>query len=179
MRFEREVKNDLLFMGIGCAVCSVLTAVGAVLIGEARLPVFLGCGAGWLLAFGNFFFMTVGIMMALETGEERRAKRTMNTSRAIRTVVMLGVIALSILFPHIIHWLPVILATFFPKILIGVRGYWNFFRHRNDHVPESTSDTSEALEDEGEEDADGFEKFVGHFAKGNIPGEEHKNDTGN
>lgn len=178
MRFEHEVKNDLWFMGIGCAVCSVLTAVGAVLIGEASIPVFLGCIVGWLLSFGNFFFMTVGIMMALETGDERLAKRKMNSSRAARTVIMLAVIALAILFPHYVHWLPVILATFYPKILIGARGYWNFFRHRNDPVPESTSNTSDAWDDE-EEDEDGFEKFVGHFAKGNIPGGENKNDTGN
>ena len=178
MRFEKEVKNDLWFMGIGCAVCTVLTAVGAVLIGEATLPVLLGCVVGWLLSFGNFFFMTVGVMMALETGEERLAKRKMTASRAIRTVVMLGVIALSIVSPHIIHWLPVILSTFYPKILIGARGYWTFFRHRNDPVPESASQTQDAWDDE-DEDADGFEKFVGHFAKGKIPGEENKNDTGN
>jgi len=42
MRFEPEVKKDLRFMGIGCAVCTVLTAAGAVLLGEANLPVFLG-----------------------------------------------------------------------------------------------------------------------------------------
>ena len=178
MRFEQEVKNDLRFIGIGSAVCSVLTAIGSVLIGEATLPVLLGCLVGWLLAFGNFFFMTVGIIMALETGDERLAKRKMTSSRAVRTVIMLGVIALAILFPHIIHWLPVILATFFPRILIGARGYWKFFRHRNDPVPESQSGTQDAWDDE-EEDVDGFEKFVGHFAKGKIPGEENKNDTGN
>lgn len=178
MRFEQEVKNDLRFIGIGSAVCSALTAIGSVLIGEATLPVLLGCLVGWLLAFGNFFFMTVGIIMALETGDERLAKRKMTSSRAIRTVIMLGVIALAILFPQYIHWLPVILSTFFPRILIGARGYWNFFRHRNDPVPKSTAETQDAWDDE-EEDVDGFEKFVGHFAKGKIPGEENKNDTGN
>jgi len=176
MRFEREVKNDLWFMGIGCGICSALTALGALLLGEFRLPVLLGCIVGGLLTFGNFFFMTVGIMMALETGDERLAKRKMTSSRAVRTVVMLAVIALTILFPHVVHWLPVILSTFFPKILIGARGYWNFFRHRNDPVPESTSDASDAWEDEAENE-DGFEKFVGHFAKGPVPGETEDNET--
>ena len=163
MRIEAEVKKDLWFIGIGCAVLTVLTAVGALLLGEGTLPVLLGCIVGGLLSFGNFFFMTIGIIMALETGSEGKAKRMIRNSRIVRTLIQLGVIALSILFPQVLHWLPVILATFFPRILIGVRAYWKFFRHRSDPVPESTSEPSEAWEEE--EETDGFENFVRHFAK--------------
>ncbi len=166
MRFDREVKQNLIFMAVGCGVCSVLTALGAWLIGEMSIPVLLGCLVGWLLAFGNFFFMTVGIIMALETGDEKEAKRKMRNSRIFRTVIMLGVIALTILFPHYVHWLPVILSTFFPRILITAKGYWDFFRHRNDPV-----ENVRPVEDDDDEDEDGFEKFVGHFSKGNVHGE--------
>ncbi|MBQ8369577.1 MAG: hypothetical protein IJY35_06335, partial [Clostridia bacterium] len=124
---------------------------------------------GGLLAFGNYYFLSVGIMMALASGDEKQAKRKMRTSRIARTVVQLGVIAFAILFPHRIHWLPVILSTFFPRILIGVKGYWDFMRHRNDPIP--VSDTPAEPDDDDEENADGFEKFVSHFSKGNIPGE--------
>ena len=175
MRIENEVKKDLWFIGIGCAVLSVLTAIGAILIGEGTLPVLLGCLVGWLLAFGNFFFLTVGIIMALETGMEGQAKRKIRNSRIVRTLIQLGVIALAILYPQYVHWLPVILSIFFPRILIGVRGYWNFFRHRSDPVPESTSNPSEPLEEE--EETDGFEKFVRHFVKNPDIAENIDNET--
>ena len=166
MKFDREVKQNLVFIGAGCAVCAVLTAVGALLIGEGSIPVLLGCLVGALLAFGNFFFLTVGIIMALETGDEGQAKRRMRSSRIVRTVIQLGVIALCIVFPHIVHWVPVVLATFFPRILIGVRGYWQFFRRRNDPVP--VSENTAEYDDEPEE-TDGFEKFVSHFAAKSVP----------
>jgi len=172
MKFDREVKQNLVFMAAGCGVCSVLTALGAWLIGEMHLPVLFGCIVGWILAFGNFFFMTVGIIMALETGNEKEAKRTMRNSRIFRTVIMLGVIALTILFPQFAHWLPVILSTFFPRILITAKGYWDFLRHRNDPV-----ENVRLVEDENEDDTeDGFEKFVGHFSKGDVPGNDNENN---
>jgi hypothetical protein len=60
----------------------------------------------------------------------------------------------------------VVLATFFPRILIGVRGYWQFFRRRNDPVP--VSENTAEYDDEPEE-TDGFEKFVSHFAAKSVP----------
>ena len=168
MIFDKEVKQNLIFIGVGCAVCSVLAALGALLIGEFSIPVLLGCIVGCTMSFGNFFFMTVGIIMALGTGDEKQAKKKMRSSRLVRTVIMLGIIALTILFPHYVHWAPVILATFYPRILIGLKGYWDFFRHRNDPVPENVNPVED---DDDEEETDGFEKFVGHFAKNSVPGE--------
>jgi len=167
MRFDKEIRQNLIFMAVGCGICSVLAVLAAWIIGQLTMPVLLGCLVGWILSFGNFFFMTVGIIMALETGDEKEAKRKMRNSRIFRTVIMLGIIALTILFPHYVHWLPVILSTFYPRILITAKGYWDFFRHRNDPVPENLN----PVPDEDEEDEDGFEKFVGHFSKGNVPGE--------
>ncbi|MBQ2727187.1 MAG: ATP synthase subunit I [Clostridia bacterium] len=171
MVFDKEIRQNLIFMAVGCGICSVLAVLGALLIGELTVPVLLGCIVGGLLSFGNFFFMTVGIIMALETGNEKEAKRKMRNSRIFRTVVMLGIIALTILFPHYVHWLPVILSTFYPRILITAKGYWDFFRHRNDPVPENIN----PVPDEDEDDEDGFEKFVGHFSKGNVPGSDNDN----
>ena len=167
MRFDKEIRQNLIFMAVGCGVCSVLAVLVALLIGELTLPVLLGCAVGWILSFGNFFFMTVGIIMALETGDEKEAKRKMRNSRILRTVIMLAVIALTIIFPHYVHWLPVILSTFYPRILITAKGYWDFFRHRNDPVPENLN----PVPAEDEDDEDGFEKFVGHFSNGKVPGE--------
>ena len=171
MKFDREVKQNLIFMAVGCTVCTVLTVLGTLLLGQFTVPVLMGCIVGGLLSFGNFFFMTVGIIMALETGNERDAKQKMRNSRIFRMVIMLGVIALTILFPHYVHWLPVILSTFYPRILITAKGYWDFRRHRNDPV-----EVVRPVEDDDEdENEDGFEKFVGHFSKGNVPGTEDKN----
>ena len=172
MKFDKEIKQNLIFIAVGCGICAALTALAALVIGELTVPVLLGCAVGWILSFGNFFFMSVGIIMALETGEEKEAKRRMRNSRIVRTVIMLGIIALTILFPHYVHWLPVILSTFFPRILITAKGYWDFFRHRNDPPPENPNPVPEDDDDENE---DGFEKFVGHFSKGNVPGTDNEN----
>ena len=75
MKFDKEIRQNLILMAVGCGICSVLAVLVALLIGELTLPVLLGCAVGWILSFGNFFFMTVGIIMALETGDEKEAKR--------------------------------------------------------------------------------------------------------
>ena len=172
MIFDKEVKQNLVFIGVGCAVCSVLAVLGALLIGEFSIPVLLGCIVGGLMSFGNFLFMTIGIIMALETGDEKLAKKKMRSSRIVRTAIMLGIIALTLIFPHYVHWVPVVLSTFYPRILIGVKGYWDFFRHRNAPVPEIEHPAEDDEEDK--EDEDGFEKFVGYFSKEKTSGENKK-----
>ena len=140
MRFDKEIRQNLIFMAVGCGVCSVLAVLGALLIGELTLPVLLGCAVGWILSFGNFFFMTIGIIMALETGDEKEAKRKMRNSRILRTVIMLAVIALTIIFPHYVHWLPVILSAFYPRILIkGLLGFLPPQKRSRSRKPESRS----------------------------------------
>ena len=206
MKLDPEVVRENRIMAIGCLVCSLLMTLGFLIAGKLDLSVLLGVALGFALSFGNFFFMSVGITGALATGDETKAKRKMRLSYLIRTVILLGILALSLLTDRI-HWIPVVAAVFYPRIIIAVRNF--FARARgtegvsttlpdDDEDDEDDDDEDDDYEDEEyeyeeeddlgkespkeapptprndeeEEEQDGFEKFVGFFSRGPIPGEE-------
>ena len=117
MRFDKEVIREIKKMALGCAVCSVLCAAVFAVIGQFDLSVLIGAAVGFLLSFGNFFFMSLGVIKALETGDEAAAKLKMHSSYIARTVVMLAVMALSIIVDFI-HWVPVLVSVFYPRIVL-------------------------------------------------------------
>ena len=164
MKFDPEVKKDIGFMAAGCGVCSAVVALVFAVIGRFSLPVLWGTLVGYVLSFGNFVLMSVGILKALETGDEVTAKLKMRRSYVFRTVVMLAVMGVSIAV-EFVNWIPVVASVFYPRIIIPARGLWRKYKTRNDpppaydHVPE----------DEEEEKTDEFEKFVSGFSKGEIP----------
>ena len=206
MKLDPEVVRENRIMAIGCLVCSLLMTLGFLIAGKLDLSVLLGVALGFALSFGNFFFMSVGITGALATGDETKAKRKMRLSYLIRTVILLGILALSLLTDRI-HWIPVVAAVFYPRIIIAVRNF--FARARGTEgvsttLPDDDEDDEDdddedddyedeeyeyeeeddlgeespkeapptPLNDEEEDQPDGFEKFVGFFSRGPIPGEE-------
>ena len=68
-------------------------------------------------------------------------------------------------------------AAFYPRIVIGVRGMLAWYLHRKDPAPEGSAPYPEEDED-GEAKEDEFEKFVGRFSKGPVPGEERDKTPG-
>ncbi len=233
MKLDPEVVRENRIMAIGCLVCSLLMTLGFLIAGKLDLSVLLGVVLGFALSFGNFFFMSVGITGALATGDETKAKRKMRLSYLIRTVILLGILALSLLTDRI-HWIPVVAAVFYPRIIIAVRNFFARARgtegvsttlpddeeddedddyedeeyeyeEEDDLGEEPPKDASPTLpsekegdppeeeppeevpprpradkknapptplNDEEENQPDGFEKFVGFFSRGPIPGEE-------
>lgn len=164
MKFDPEVKKDIGFMALGCGVCSIVVALVFAVIGKFTLPVLWGTLVGYVLSFGNFVLMSVGVLKALETGDEVMAKLKMRRSYVFRTVVMLAVIGVSIAV-ELVNWVPVVASVFYPRIIITARGLWRKYKTRNDPPP--TYDP--VPEDEEEEKTDEFEKFVSGFSKGEVP----------
>ena len=164
MKFDPEVKKDIGFMALGCGVCSIVVALVFAVIGKFTLPVLWGTLVGYVLSFGNFVLMSVGVLKALETGDEVTAKLKMRRSYVFRTVVMLAVIGVSIAV-EFVNWVPVVASVFYPRIIITARGLWRKYKTRNDPPP--TYDP--VPEDEEEEKTDEFEKFVSGFSKGEVP----------
>lgn len=164
MKFDPEVKKDIGFMALGCGVCSIVVALVFAVIGKFTLPVLWGTLVGYVLSFGNFVRMSVGVLKALETGDEVMAKLKMRRSYVFRTVVMLAVIGVSIAV-EFVNWVPVVASVFYPRIIITARGLWRKYKMRNDPPP--TYDP--VPEDEEEEKTDEFEKFVSGFSKGEVP----------
>ena len=164
MKFDPEVKKDIGFMALGCGVCSIVVALVFAVIGKFTLPVLWGTLVGYVLSFGNFVLMSIGVLKALETGDEVTAKLKMRRSYVFRTVVMLAVIGVSIAV-ELVNWVPVVASVFYPRIIITARGLWRKYKTRNDPPP--TYDP--VPEDEEEEKTDEFEKFVSGFSKGEVP----------
>lgn len=164
MKFDPEVKKDIGFMALGCGVCSIVVALVFAVIGKFTLPVLWGTLVGYVLSFGNFVLMSVGVLKALETGDAVMAKLKMRRSYVFRTVVMLAVIGVSIAV-EFVNWVPVVASVFYPRIIITARGLWRKYKTRNDPPP--TYDP--VPEDEEEEKTDEFEKFVSGFSKGEVP----------
>ena len=121
MKFDPEVKKDIGFMALGCGVCSIVVALVFAVIGKFTLPVLWGTLVGYVLSFGNFVLMSVGVLKALETGDEVMAKLKMRRSYVFRTVVMLAVIGVSIAV-EFVNWVPVVASVFYPRIIITARG---------------------------------------------------------
>jgi len=120
--------------------------------------------------------MCVGITNALALGDENAAKMRMRSSYMARTAVMVAVIAASLLIDWI-NPIPVLVSVFYPKIIVTVCDFWNVFVLRKD---KDEPVSYEPVHDEDEEDEpDEFEKFVGRFSKGPVPGEEDKNKDNN
>lgn len=172
MKFDPEVKREIFLMAIGCAVCTAVVAVLFALFGYFDMTVFWGAIVGYLLAFGNFFLMSVGVIYALATGDEASAKLKMRSSYIGRTIVMLAVMAVSIVVDKI-HWLPVVLSIFYPRIVISVKNIVSMFFAKKKGTVENANGSELKVDsditDEPEE-TDEFEKFVGGFAKGPIIG---------
>ncbi|MGN1410854.1 MAG: ATP synthase subunit I [Eubacteriales bacterium] len=173
MKFDPEVKKEIKFMALGCALCSAAVMLVFVIIGKFDLSVLFGALVGYVLAVGNFILMSYGVVKALETGDEASAKLKMRSSYIWRTIVMLAVMALAIAF-EAVHWVPVVVSVFYPRILITARGIFNNIRARKNPPP----DYEPLPDDNDEEKTDEFEKFVSGFSKGSVPGvkEENKPD---
>ncbi|MCR5682461.1 MAG: ATP synthase subunit I [Clostridiales bacterium] len=190
MKLDPEVLEENRKMAVGCLICSLLMAVGFLIARRFDLSVLFGIVIGFLLAVGNFFFMSVGITRALATGDEAAAKTKMRSSYIVRTIVMLAVMALSLAVDRI-HWLPVLASVFYPRIVLTARNLWSWYqakKHplppeeeapRTDADPDAIPARSLPADDadaDGDEKPDEFEKFVSHFSKGPVPGKEQKND---
>ncbi len=192
MKLDKEVRNDLRTMAVGCLVCTAIIMLGFLIAGSFDLTVVIGGVIGWLLAFGNFFFMSIGVIKALETGDESTAKLKMRSSYLGRTVVMLAVMVVALIVDWI-HWVPVVASVFFPRIVITARNLINLAVSRKQHLSgngdeNSENDSTDATEasnnasnlpnDDEDEENDALETFMKGFYKGTVPGEE-KSANGN
>ena len=188
MKLDPEVLDENRKMARDCLILTAVMAAGFLVARRFDLSVVWGLLIGYALAVGNFYFMSVGLTKALSTdavrlmGEivkETAAKTKIRQSYLIRTLVMLAVMAFS-LWTERIHWVPVIASVFYPRIVLAMRGAWTWIRRRRhpEEEPEPAAreipaePLNESLNEPEEETPDEFEKFVSHFSKGPVPGEE-------
>lgn len=172
MKLDPIVKKETGLMAAGCLACTVVLALVFVVLGKFDLTVALGCLVGYALAVGNFFVMSCTLTKAIASGDEVTAKLKMKQSYVTRSVVMLVVMAVSIVVEWI-HWVPVIAAVFYPRIIIFIRGIVQNIRAAK-HPEEQTESVEESEKqyvkwEDDEEESDEFEKFVSGFSKAPVP----------
>ncbi|MGN1346014.1 MAG: hypothetical protein ACI4V1_04460, partial [Eubacteriales bacterium] len=86
------------------------------------------------------------------------------------SVVMLVLMGAAIVVEWI-HWVPVVAAVFYPRLVIFVRGIVQKVRTKSEPAAEPAADqtTSAAAWEDDEEETDEFEKFVSGFSRTPIP----------
>ena len=184
MNFDAEVKREIRKIAVGCIICTAITMLAFFVLGQLGYTTFdytvlIGGVLGFVTAFGNFFFMCVGVVRALETGDEAAAKLKLRSSYLARTVFQIGMIALALALDFI-NWIPVALAVFYPRITITVCNLWKMFVMKGAPASDSADTTEEPVSDDSdeadeaeqagdepdEEKPDEFERFVSGFYKG-------------
>ena len=126
MRLEPEVKRENCKIAVGSAILSVAVGVVFFALGKFDYTVAIGSGIGFLLAVGNFFFMSVGVARALEERDESATKLKLRSSYTTRTFAILAVVAASLLLDWI-NPVPVLLSVFYANIIIKGTNFWNTF----------------------------------------------------
>lgn len=173
-------------MAISCAVCAVLVFAGFCIFDKFSLLLLAACVLGYLIAVADFILLSFSVTAALETGDDTAGKRKLRFSRIIRTVVKLGLLVLVIVLLekseyNVLLCIPVVLGLFYVRIVIAARSIVQYFKLKNaPRIPDDNAAEEKVpapIEDEEDEEEDEFEKFVGHFAKGPIPGQDKKDKT--
>ena len=87
------------------------------------------------------------------------AKMKLQASYTGRMLLLVALMIVGIVVPFM-HWAPVIISVFFPRVVITVRGAITSIRNRG---KEETPSNPVPYEEDEEEREDGFEKMVGRF----------------
>ncbi len=119
MKFDAKVKREIVKIAAGCAVCSAITMGVYLAVGRFDYKVAVGGALGLAVSFGNFALMCIGVIRALEMGDEATAKLKLRSSYIVRTLVQAGIIAYSLSTDWICP-IPVAVAVFYPRLTITV-----------------------------------------------------------
>ncbi len=156
------VKKEVRFMAAASLLCAVLVQLGFVLFRRWDYTVALGGVLGWGLTVLNFLLMSLGVQRAVADPDPQHAQLVMKASYTRRSMLLLGVMIGSFVVKAI-HWLPVVAAAFYPTVVIFARQFFVKYVLRKQDEPMPAS-TEPALEEDGEDEEDEFEKMVGRFA---------------
>ena len=160
MKLDPVVKKENLYMMLGSAVCTGIVQLVFLVVGMWDNTVLFGGLWGFFITVLNFFIMSVALQKAMATGDEQQAKMKLQASYTGRMLLLVALMIVGIVVPFM-HWAPVLISVFFPRVVITVRGLISAVRNREEQEPVSSAAPYDDEEDEEKED--GFERMVGHF----------------
>lgn len=125
MKVDKVVKRETINIAIGIVICSIITQIGFVIFGKYSLAVLLGAIYGGAIALLNFFLMGITVQKIADMDDPNAAKRKMQASYSTRQVMVLVLSGIGIYIAvnyGIFHWLPILLAIIYPRIIIAIGG---------------------------------------------------------
>jgi NADH:ubiquinone oxidoreductase subunit 6 (subunit J) len=128
MKVDKVVRKETFHIAVGILVCSAITQILFALFGKFSLAVLLGSIYGGIVALLNFFLMGLTVQSVTKIEDTNMAKKKMQFSYSVRQLgLMLLVgggmyIAVNI---GVFHWLPILLAVFYPRLTIVFVGLFN------------------------------------------------------
>lgn len=125
MKIDKVVKKETINIAVGILVCSAITQVVFVIAGKYNLAVLLGSIYGGGIALLNFFLMGLTVQSVANMEDQNMAKKKMQfsySSRQLLLMLMVGAgMYIAVTF-KVFHWLPILMAVFYPRLTISVNG---------------------------------------------------------
>ncbi len=123
MTVDKVVKQETLNIAKGLLICSAITMLVYLVIGQFTLAVLLGSLYGCAVTLLNFFLMGITVQNVTKTEDEKMAKKKMQFSYSMRQLGLLLLVGLGMYISveyGIFHWLPILIALIYPRLIIGV-----------------------------------------------------------
>lgn len=132
MKVDKVVKKETINMGLGILVCSAITQIVFFILGKYSLAVLLGSIYGGAVILLNFFLMGLTVQSVTKLDDQNMAKKKIQFSYSMRQLALMLLIGLGMYISvnfEIFHWLPILLAIIYPRIIIFFIGFfrkeWN------------------------------------------------------
>lgn len=127
MKVDKIVKKETLNLALGILICSAITQIGFIIFRQYSLAVFLGTLYGGGIALLNFFLMGLTVQNVTKLEDENMAKKKMQFSYSLRQLGLMLLIGLGMYIAinyNIFHWLPILLAVIYPRLIIAFIGFY-------------------------------------------------------
>lgn len=120
MKMDKAVKKETLYIILGTVILGAVMILIFFLLGRYDYTVLTGTALGGTASILNFFLMAVTVQRAVSTGNETEAKKKIQLSYTVRSVLLLAILGAGVYLPYF-HWLPVVVSSLFPRITILFR----------------------------------------------------------
>ncbi len=125
MKVDKIIVKETINIGLGILICSGITQIGFLIFGQYSLAVLLGSIYGGAIALLNFFLMGLAVQKVADMEDPNAAKRKMQASYSMRQLLLLLLVGVGMYIAvnyEIFHWLPILLAIIYPRLIIAFGG---------------------------------------------------------